>query len=199
MESGGVAEAAFERNVGFFVVRGAQDYCNEYKNDHWRNYAAIVAAAYTRALLEVTPTFLSQRDEGPTTASVQTEIVHNILAAQPQSANAQIPTAANHAVESVQRELGRAMELILEEDGARKLNEITRCLDTWEFARAISLAKNQEDWVEKFKSKLSKQLVRDIYVTLVRVAIVKANQEREEGKPPDLSHAENYLIKAKNV
>ncbi len=54
METAGAAHAAYTGNVGYFVVRGTCDYCNLYKNDVWHFYAALVAAAYTRALLEAT-------------------------------------------------------------------------------------------------------------------------------------------------
>jgi len=37
------------------VVRGICDYCDDNKNDLWQGYAAVVAAAYTRALLELIP------------------------------------------------------------------------------------------------------------------------------------------------
>lgn len=41
--------------VGYLVVRGICDYCDSHKNDDWQQYAAIVAAAYTRALIESMP------------------------------------------------------------------------------------------------------------------------------------------------
>ena len=54
METAGAAHAAYIGNVGYFVVRGTCDYCNQDKNDIWHPYAALIAAAYTRALLEAT-------------------------------------------------------------------------------------------------------------------------------------------------
>ena len=38
--------------LGYLVVRGICDYCDSHKNDDWQQYAAVVAAAYTRALIE---------------------------------------------------------------------------------------------------------------------------------------------------
>jgi hypothetical protein len=54
MEASGVADAAHDSSRGYFVVRGTVDYCNEYKNDDWHRHAAVLAAAYTRSLIEVT-------------------------------------------------------------------------------------------------------------------------------------------------
>ena len=55
MEGAGVADASWEPKAGYLVVRGVCDYCDPNKNDLWHPYAAIVAAAYTRALLASLP------------------------------------------------------------------------------------------------------------------------------------------------
>ena len=52
MEGSGIADATWNNEVGYLVIRGICDYCDGHKNDDWQDYAAIVAAAYTRALLE---------------------------------------------------------------------------------------------------------------------------------------------------
>lgn len=52
METSGIADATWESTIGYYAVRGICDYCDRSKNDLWHNYAAITAAAYTRALLE---------------------------------------------------------------------------------------------------------------------------------------------------
>ncbi|AUX29085.1 MULTISPECIES: pentapeptide repeat-containing protein [Sorangium] len=52
MEGSGLADAAWQHDVGYLVVRGICDYCDEQKGDAWQMYAAIVAAAYARAVLE---------------------------------------------------------------------------------------------------------------------------------------------------
>ncbi len=52
MEAAGIAHAAWRRNVGYMVIRGICDYCDSHKNDDWQGYAAVVAAAYMRAMLE---------------------------------------------------------------------------------------------------------------------------------------------------
>lgn len=55
MEGHGIADTTWEAEVGYYVIRGISDYCDGKKNDTWHNYAALVAAAYTRALLEKLP------------------------------------------------------------------------------------------------------------------------------------------------
>lgn len=51
METSGIADATWEHGVGYLAVRGICDYCDANKNDDWHMYAAVVAAAYARALL----------------------------------------------------------------------------------------------------------------------------------------------------
>ncbi|MDH2355608.1 5'-methylthioadenosine/S-adenosylhomocysteine nucleosidase [Bradyrhizobium sp. SSUT112] len=55
MEASGLQNAAWSHGKDVFVVRGICDYCDEHKNDIWQNYSALVAAAYTRALVEEMP------------------------------------------------------------------------------------------------------------------------------------------------
>ncbi|MGB0384401.1 MAG: 5'-methylthioadenosine/S-adenosylhomocysteine nucleosidase [Ardenticatenaceae bacterium] len=55
MEGSGIADATWNHGVGYLVVRGICDYCDSKKGDDWQEYAAIIAAAYTRALLESMP------------------------------------------------------------------------------------------------------------------------------------------------
>jgi nucleoside phosphorylase len=55
MEASGLQNAAWSHGKDIFVVRGICDYCDEHKNDVWQNYAALAAAAYTRALIEEMP------------------------------------------------------------------------------------------------------------------------------------------------
>ncbi len=60
MEGSGVADATWYHEVGYLVVRGICDYCDVSKGDDWQKYAAIVASAYTRALLESMPCQISE-------------------------------------------------------------------------------------------------------------------------------------------
>lgn len=63
MEGFGVAEAAHQASIGYFIVRGICDYCDRSKGDAWQKYAALVAAAYTRALLEEAPPLHPRNNE----------------------------------------------------------------------------------------------------------------------------------------
>ena len=60
MEGSGIADATWIAEVQYMVIRGICDYCDKNKGDDWQNYAAVVAAAYTRALLEATPAQLPE-------------------------------------------------------------------------------------------------------------------------------------------
>lgn len=64
MEGSGIADAAWSSGqAGYLVIRGICDYCDSSKGDEWQAYAAAVAAAYTRALLEAIPCFEEERSE----------------------------------------------------------------------------------------------------------------------------------------
>lgn len=60
MEGYGVAEASWVANIGYLVVRGICDYCNSTKNDDWHGYAALIAAAYARTVVEFLHSDLSR-------------------------------------------------------------------------------------------------------------------------------------------
>jgi nucleoside phosphorylase len=55
MEGSGIADAAWEHGKGYMIVRGISDFANDDKNDKWRMYAAVVAAAFARELIETMP------------------------------------------------------------------------------------------------------------------------------------------------
>jgi len=52
MGSSGIADAAWTHNQPYTVIRGVSDYCDDKKDEAWHMYAAIVAAAYARTLIE---------------------------------------------------------------------------------------------------------------------------------------------------
>lgn len=52
MEGSGIADAAWNFEASYIIVRGICDYCDKYKNNVWHKYAAAVAAAYTKGLLK---------------------------------------------------------------------------------------------------------------------------------------------------
>jgi len=55
MEGKGIGNTGFSEGVEWLVVRGVSDYGDQHVNRVWRNYAALAAAAYTRALLAECP------------------------------------------------------------------------------------------------------------------------------------------------
>jgi nucleoside phosphorylase len=55
MEGSGIADATWTHEKGYLVVRGACDYCDSHKGNLWQQYAAVAAAAYTKALIESVP------------------------------------------------------------------------------------------------------------------------------------------------
>lgn len=55
MEGAGIADATWNHEAGYLVIRGISDYCDSTKGDGWQKYAAVVAAAYARAFLESLP------------------------------------------------------------------------------------------------------------------------------------------------
>ena len=55
MEGAGIADASWLDEAGYLVIRGTCDYCNNEKRDTWQLYAAIVAAAYARSVIEHMP------------------------------------------------------------------------------------------------------------------------------------------------
>ena len=64
MEGSGTANASWSAGREYIVIRGICDYCDEQKNNIWQNYAALVAAAYARSLIENLPYFPPrQRDD----------------------------------------------------------------------------------------------------------------------------------------
>jgi nucleoside phosphorylase len=63
MEGAGIADATWNHEAGYLVVRGVCDYCDSKKGDVWQNYAAAVAAAYVRTLLEAMPIDKATEDD----------------------------------------------------------------------------------------------------------------------------------------
>lgn len=57
MEASGISDATWNHATGYLVIRGICDYCDRHKNDLWQEYAALVAATYTRSLIEILPCF----------------------------------------------------------------------------------------------------------------------------------------------
>ena len=65
MEGSGTADAAWSARRDYLVIRGICDYCDTHKNDDWQRYAALVAAAYARALIENLPYYSPRPNYDP--------------------------------------------------------------------------------------------------------------------------------------
>jgi nucleoside phosphorylase len=52
MEASGIADGTWTAGLGYIIIRGISDYCDQHKNDVWQGYAAVAAAGYARALIE---------------------------------------------------------------------------------------------------------------------------------------------------
>ena len=55
MEGSGVADGTWISGKSYMLIRGICDYCDSHKSDLWHVYAAVVAAAYARALIAAFP------------------------------------------------------------------------------------------------------------------------------------------------
>lgn len=66
------------------VIRGICDYCDTHKNKRWQGYAAAVAAAYAKELLDIIPT--GERTQSPTKSPKQ---YTGLVALTPLAAGAQ--------------------------------------------------------------------------------------------------------------
>jgi nucleoside phosphorylase len=74
MEASGVSDATWHDDLaGYLVVRGTCDYCNGEKNDLWQRYAALIAAAYSRCVIEFTPPQKGPAPQGGGPASRRSE------------------------------------------------------------------------------------------------------------------------------
>jgi hypothetical protein len=82
MEGFGIAEATWNLGRGYLVVRGICDYCDSHKNDVWQGYAAVVAAAYARAVLEELPALPQRASIG---SAPRAEVPSLALASAPTS------------------------------------------------------------------------------------------------------------------
>jgi nucleoside phosphorylase len=55
MEGSGIQTASWAARRDYLVVRGICDYCDVFKSDTWQAFAALSAAAFTRALIDILP------------------------------------------------------------------------------------------------------------------------------------------------
>ncbi len=76
MEGSGTAHSSWNSGRGYIVIRGICDYCDTHKNNLWQPYAALVAAAYARALIEKLTYFQPRRREDIDSLTTQPITTH---------------------------------------------------------------------------------------------------------------------------
>jgi len=201
MEGSGVADAAYQLEQRFFVVRGTCDYCNSDKNDDWHYYAAIIAAAYTRALLEAAPLlpYLDGSAGGAVAGSIDAENVQNLMATVVSGRTADEAGHSKAVENAVQRHLEHALTGVLEDQARARISAIKSALDAWESQEAIKSGEDLSAWIAQHTEQLSSELVIEVYELLARIEIIKATRNRDDGGLPDLRRAEDFLARAKHV
>ncbi|KAF2219978.1 nucleoside phosphorylase domain-containing protein [Elsinoe ampelina] len=68
--------AGLVNDFNCLVIRGICDYADSHKNDHWQDYAAAVAAAYTRELLDEIPPHVPE-SRSPTSPREDTQATYS--------------------------------------------------------------------------------------------------------------------------
>jgi nucleoside phosphorylase len=100
MEASGISDAAWHDDLaGYLVIRGTCDYCNEDKNDLWQRYAALIAAAYTRCVIEIIPGLTPeptprQKDGTAVVRKVLRELKQTLAKVEPEVSSTTLPPAA---------------------------------------------------------------------------------------------------------
>ncbi len=202
MEGSGVGDAAYEADASFFVIRGTCDYCNGDKNDLWHSYAAVAAAAYTRALLEILPLQPILITNSKVSLSQAGKIGTNFTDSNDQhQKNTDSPdvlaTATSSASTVVQSELDATINEILKSQIAESIKRIALSVDSMEIETAISEASRLESIVNAATKKIPSELLVDSYEWLARIAIVKGKQSGNLSE--GLRKAEEFISKAKHV
>jgi nucleoside phosphorylase len=201
MEGSGIADAAYELDAEFLVVRGTCDYCNGDKNDLWHNYAAIVAAAYLKAFLEVLPPapLLTGQGGGPNTSPLNVVPVH-VAHEQAIAESAATDEAVAASVDSiVQLNINQFVGGALEDEARRRISSIREAIDAWEFGRASALGTDLEVWLEERERLLSKPVLREVLEILVKVELARSAREPGDDSPVDTRRAEFYLSRLKDA
>jgi hypothetical protein len=178
-------------HLPFFVIRGTCDYCNPDKNDEWQHYAAIAAAAFTLAILEVTalpevfghPRFSYPPVQAPTEGS---------------AVAIEMPPSIQTAISPHLNALNDYSSLLLEATLGR-IGRIRCAVDTLEYVVAINQADELALWITKHRDSLPSTLLESAFLLLARIAMIKASRVSESGSPLDLTEAEFYFGEARRV
>jgi nucleoside phosphorylase len=207
MEGSGVADATWhDEMAGYLVIRGTCDYCNQGKNNDWQRYAALIAAAFARAVVECT--VVSKK---PDAAEVGTELaavkkeLRSIRKSIPliqsggtalkpekkgrEQKSEQPSLQATPAPES-HRSVLRAAELV---------TSIRRSLGEYDYAKARELGRELETIVESTqRTGIPPETLIQCYKALHDVEIAMMAPQ-EDASSPHGTRARDFLERARNV
>lgn len=228
MEGSGIADVSWTSNVGYLVIRGTQDYCSsaKSKNEVWRCYAALVAAAYARTVVEYLHSYTSV---DKSLSSLDSQIVQ--LLALP----TQIGAAFNQADSASTKSTSPMLELGSSEVFDKVLSTTPSSLDSPTQVPSVEAARHAEAEVGAYRllrindltqaihkmmregrlqevdvycQNLEAELartprrsatVRNALIQLAQVALQKAFVESDAGKQPDLTKVQKLRKEAENV
>ena len=192
MEGSGIQDAGWIAKKSWLVVRGTCDYCNQNKNDLWQKYAALIAAAFARSIIEVMPSPSLSSSMSPTIAAPQKTILNSYgnNAANNQTIintsefNLQIGTVVivvtsgsgfSKEVSSLDSFQGIGAQFFsLMQEIQRLVLQIRQELAVWNFEQAEKTAFLLEPLLANNREKLDKEIVLVGTLLLARVYINRA-------------------------
>lgn len=223
MESAGFALAAFEAGRPFFVVRGACDYANSDKNNTWHKYAALVAAAYTRALIEHLPVCKTPNAatqvvsfvglQSPATPATEMPVIATGFAGVSASAVAEsitpyVPSPTTdsahpinqitHAGPSETTTAAHADRIALVTlEATRRMQTIQSHLAGLDIDSAFALVDSAADWLLAHDTTLPRTQVSDFWFLLADVSSRRESRALAQGASANLTQARLYLERAR--
>ena len=214
MESVGIADASWvAENVNYLVVRGTCDYCNTQKNDHWQKYAALIAAAYTRAILEKTLVVPIDRPkpriEGPLDELVQASLQDRLGSLPPPTATKpNIETAessSTHGTDS--KKFGEPVspsirekiqdQQLLPESVVELVSQINSLLDGQSLSEAVD--KSEILFAELLKLPRRGKAFKSAMMLVQKVETKKQQQLQLNGEKPDTTRLFRIKHEVANV
>ena len=223
MEGSGIADATWAGRAGYLVIRGACDYCNQSKGDHWQRYSALVAAAYARSLIESIPVPSAPPSLGPQNPPVphkggspdpstveflyEKAFEHGKLAERASPAMSPRSEPLEGGVGGLLlpeylAQAGRGSSLLLAQAAEGRvrtlLHRVQAELDTLDFAHARELAVELQGALGEHADMLAPTVRREAYELLASVEIVNVKLSRREGGPPaGTGRARDMLARAR--
>ncbi|MCB9925341.1 MAG: hypothetical protein H6822_24395 [Planctomycetaceae bacterium] len=221
MEGSGIADATWHEGVGYLVVRGTCDYCNKDKGDRWQMHAALIAAAYTRSVIEAMPSTrphnlvpmlhlpiapaASWRQEltgGVSFASSKTTHTDDkviVDRAQTRFEKSNVTPDGGGAIRVPTRASDDSNAKLAEMKASGLIKNITQSLDVFDHADAITLASQLEESLKQDESLLPKGIRVEAYKQLAEVALVEARQDVTDDNEVDTTRAKSFYRKARDV